>query len=279
MDIKLIALDLDGTLFSDERVIMPETFAALENAAAHGVEIVAATGRNIGIIPQAVRDAGFFKYAICSNGAAVYRLEDNAVMAENLISPRLAADIYDDLRSFEVSVQAYIDGNSYKDDSQRGILERLGNKELIAFLKRTTLFCDDLRGYIADSRGVQKFILDFIPTESGWLDRDKAVEYFHGKRGVTAVCGGGSNLEVTAEGVNKGSALKMLCGRLDIETAQTVAFGDSENDCEILRTAGVGVAMANASQPAKDAADIVTLSNNEEGIAAALGKLLPSAGE
>jgi len=81
-------------------------------------------------------------------------------------------------------------------------------------------------------------------------------------------------LEVIPKSINKGQGILDICKTLEIDPAQTIAFGDAENDIPMLRTAGVGVAMGNAAEAVKQAADRVTLSNNDDGIAAALEKLL-----
>ena len=81
-------------------------------------------------------------------------------------------------------------------------------------------------------------------------------------------------LEVIPRIINKGQGIRDICGVLGVDTAEVIAFGDAENDIPMLRAAGMGVAMGNAADAVKQAADMVTLSNNDDGIAAALEKLL-----
>lgn len=82
------------------------------------------------------------------------------------------------------------------------------------------------------------------------------------------------NIELNAASANKGDALLTLCERLEIDPAETVAFGDGSNDSSMLRAAGLGVAMANAVEAVKAVADVVTVSNNEAGVAKVLEELL-----
>ena len=81
-------------------------------------------------------------------------------------------------------------------------------------------------------------------------------------------------LEVIPKCINKGQGVLDICRTLELLPEEVIAFGDAENDIPMLKTAGMGVAMGNAAPAVKDAADYVTLSNNEDGIAAALAKLL-----
>ena len=103
---------------------------------------------------------------------------------------------------------------------------------------------------------VQQQIADFLP------------------QSLTVVQTAAFYLEVIPRVINKGQGIRDICGVLGMDTAQVIAFGDAENDIPMLRAAGMGVAMGNAAEPVKQAANMVTLSNNDDGIAAALEKLL-----
>ena len=83
-----------------------------------------------------------------------------------------------------------------------------------------------------------------------------------------------NNLEINAPGAAKGEALERLAGHLGIEMSQTMGFGDGENDITLIRKAGIGVAMGNAEECLKAEADYITVTNDEDGVAAALEKLL-----
>ena len=83
-----------------------------------------------------------------------------------------------------------------------------------------------------------------------------------------------TNIEINSMGANKGAALRGLCAYLGIDPADTAAFGDGSNDIPMLREAGVGVAMANAEPEVKAAADVVTDSNNDAGVAKMIRKLI-----
>ena len=92
--------------------------------------------------------------------------------------------------------------------------------------------------------------------------------------GLTVVQTAPFYLEVIPAAINKGVGLRMACEAIGIDTSEVISFGDSENDIEMLRVAGMGVAMGNAGEEVKMAADMATVSNNDNGIAVALGRLL-----
>ena len=108
----------------------------------------------------------------------------------------------------------------------------------------------------AELKAVQQTIADFLPDS------------------LTVVQTADFYLEVIPRVINKGQGIRDICGVLGLDPKQVIAFGDAENDIPMLRAAGMGVAMGNAAEAVKAAADMVTLSNNEDGIAAALEKLL-----
>ena len=103
---------------------------------------------------------------------------------------------------------------------------------------------------------VQQQIADFLPDS------------------LTVVQTAAFYLEVIPKVINKGQGIRDICSVLGMEPAEVISFGDAANDIPMLKAAGVGVAMGNADAAVKAAADMVTLSNNEDGIAAALEKLL-----
>ena len=108
----------------------------------------------------------------------------------------------------------------------------------------------------AELKVVQKKIAEFLPES------------------LTVVQTAAFYLEVIPKVINKGQGIRDICSVLGMDTAEVISFGDAENDIPMLRAAGMGVAMGNAAEPVKQAADMVTLSNNEDGIAFALKQLL-----
>ena len=134
----------------------------------------------------------------------------------------------------------------------------------------------DLAAYIQEKQlSVQKMTLNFYPLSDGtYKDREDVKNYLLSHSEVSSVCGGYHNLEFTKAGVHKGVGLARLAEYLNVAMGDTMAIGDTENDLQILRTAALGVAMGNATKEIKEAADYITLSNEEDGVAAALRHFL-----
>lgn len=277
MDYKIIAVDLDGTLFTDEKTVLPETAQALRRAADSGIYIIPSTGRPFSGLTKEVLSLGCFEYAITANGAAVYRVKDKKCIFEDPMPPRRSAEILEGLKSFKISVDAFADGESYKETAQLDIIDSLPLSEKMKELIRSTrIYVDDLPQFFIDTgMPVHKITLNFFDDgKGGCLQRDEVREYLSGIEGITVVSGGDNNLEISSFGANKGAALEKTAVYLGADISQTIAFGDSGNDIDIIKAAGMGVAMGNSTEEIKAAADMVTLSNNENGIAEALKKLL-----
>ena len=116
--------------------------------------------------------------------------------------------------------------------------------------------------------------LNFYPEGGIFKDREEVRKYLESNPAVTTVSGGYNNLEFTRADVNKGVGLQKMAQLLDIPVTQTMAVGDTENDLAIIRAAGFGVAMGNATAAVKSAADYVTTSNDEDGVATAIAHFL-----
>lgn len=276
MDCKIIAVDLDGTLFTDEKTVLPETAEALKKAAENGIHIIPATGRPYSGLTDNVLSLGFFDYAITANGAAVYRISDRKCIYEAPLPPEKAADILNELRRFEISADAFADGNAYKEKNQLDIIDKLSLPEKMkTYIRNTRIYVEDMPKFFLDSSiQVQKITLNFFDDGNGGaVHREETAAYLDGIDGISVVSGGDNNLEISAAGVSKGTALLKTADFLGVSPSQTVAFGDSGNDLDIIKAAGMGIAMGNASEEVKKAADMITLSNNENGITAALKQL------
>lgn len=277
MEYKIIAVDLDGTLYSDEKEILPETAAALKKAAEKGAYIIPSTGRPLMGIPENVLGLGCIEYAITCNGAAVYNIRTGELLSEEPMEYEKAAEILCGLKSFDISVDAFINGKAYKESSQINKIDSLALSEYMKnYLRNTRIYVDDLAQFVhVEKLNVHKITLNFSEDGKGsFTDRDKTAEYLSTIEGITVVSGGMNNLEITKKGVNKGKALLKTGELLGVSVSEIIAFGDSGNDIDMINAAGTGVAMANSTPEILSAADYVTRSNNDNGIAYALSELM-----
>ena len=277
-EIKLIALDLDGTLFNRNGQITPMTINELNRAASKGVHTVISTGRPFNGLPFAQIKDTAIAYALTTNGAAVYRIKDKQCLYENTMDLQMLEPILDYVLSKEIHIDLYIDGEGFTPIRCRENLDRLAVPDsLKQYMLATRTPVEDLVGYVTDcGKKIQKINLNFYPQSDGTLRyRDETIQFLKSISAIEVVCGGFNNFEISKAGVTKSTGLKALTEYLGVTMEQTMAVGDSENDYSMINAAGLGVAMGNASDDVKSIADYITTSNEEDGVGEAIKKFIP----
>ncbi len=277
-DIKLIALDLDGTLFNHNGEITPMTISELNRAAAQGVHTVISTGRPFNGLPFAQIEDTAIEYALTTNGAAVYRIKDKACLYENTMDLDMLTPVLDFVLSREIHIDLYIDGEGFTPIRCRENLGRLAVPDsLKRYMIATRTPVEDLVAYVKDcGKKIQKINLNFYPQPDGTLAyREETIQFLKSLSAIEVVCGGFNNFEISKAGVTKSTGLHALTAHLGVTMEQTMAVGDSENDFSMINAAGLGVAMGNASDDIKAIADYITASNEEDGVGKAIQRFIP----
>lgn len=272
-DIQLLALDMDGTLFNQNSRISTHDQQAIRRITDRGTEVAISTGRPyIGLPKELLLDIGI-RYAITTNGAAIYRLLDDACIYANYMQPEKICPLIETLQTKDIHMDAFIDGNCYCLASCEPKIDLLCMPASIrAYIRSTRTFVTDLAAYIKEHHlSVQKMTLNFYQQADGtFLERSNVIQILSSNPDITFLSGGYHNLEFTKKGTSKGMGLKWLCHYLGLSVTQTMACGDTENDIDILKTAAIGVAMGNATEEVKQIADFITLTNEESGVAYAI---------
>ncbi len=269
-DIKLIALDMDGTVLTDEKTVSARTIAAVRAAQAKGVHVVPATGRAATGIPPAFMEIGGMRYSITANGARVLDLETGECLAEKLIPLPLALAAFEVLSGYDCVLDAFQDGKAYSTPENIAVAQEVFPPVLRAYVKATRTVIPDMRAFIeTQTQGIEKWTMFFREDAA----RDEAWAKMEAM-GFEVVSSMPKNMELSAPGVHKGSGLRHLAGVLGIPLAQVMACGDGGNDTAMLSTAGLGVAMGNAEPDVLAVADYVTASNEEDGVAKAIEKFV-----
>ena len=268
-DIRILALDLDGTLLDSEKRLSEVNRNALAVAAAKGVLVVPTTGRFFGMMPPAVRDLPFVRYAITVNGAQVYDREtDSAIVREELPLDKALA-VMRFLDGFDVIYDCYQDNWGRMTQSMQDKAEEYAqDPHYVKMIREFRQPYPDLKEYLAGTgRDVQKIML--FARDPAVRDAIAAVlpTRFDGLAISTSTF---NNLEINAASAHKGRALERFAAHLGLSLENCMAFGDGLNDLSMVRMAGIGVAMANAMPEVLAAANYVTLSNDEDGVSAAL---------
>lgn len=267
MDIKLIALDLDGTLLNSHKEIPAENYQALQAAAEQGALIVPCTGRFYLGMPEQVRQLPFVRYAITVNGAEVYDTATETALYRAEISPGKAEQVVDMLDTLPVIYDCYLDGWGYM---PAPLYERAGefvsDPHILRMIRDLRQPVEDFRGHIRGKslQKIQMFFRDQTLRGDTWRHLEKRFPQ------LSITSSSPYNIEVNAGNATKGAALLALCEALDIPREQTMAFGDSSNDETMIQAAGIGVAMGNALPEIQKAADFVTDTNDRGGVGLAV---------
>ncbi len=272
-NIKLIALDLDGTLLGSDKQLSAENAAALERAAESGIEIVPATGRFYRGMPESIRELPFIHYAITVNGAQVYDIEKQKTVCASEIPWQRAVSVLKRLDEFPLIYDCYQDGWGFMTqafyDKADKFAATVHNLEMMRKLRTPV---PELKEYLKEKgRGVQKIQVFFNDKELRARLLGELPDELCDLVVTTSIV---NNIEINSREATKGNALKSLAGYLNIPTKQTMAFGDDLNDITMLEEAGIGVAMGNASKEVKEAADFVTADCNESGVAKAIEHII-----
>ena len=270
---KLIALDLDGTLLTTDKTLTAENQAALRRAAEAGIEIVPATGRFFGAIPEQVRSLPYLHYAITINGAQIYDIREDRPLFRAEIPWQRAVEIMKYLDTLPVIYDCYMDNWGWMTQT---LYDRAADfaphRHSLEMLQKMRTPVPELKAHLAEvGHNVQKIQMFFRDMDLRARAMADMRERFPDLVLTSSIP---RNVELNSLEAAKGVALERLAAHLGIDRADTMAFGDDLNDVTMLQTAGLGVAMDNACPEAKAAADFITASCEESGVALALERLL-----
>ena len=270
--IRLIAFDLDDTLLTSDKQVTDHTKAVLRAAADRGVILMPATGRPFYAVPETVKALPMVRYLLTSNGAAIWDKEAESVVCSDYIPYETACHVLDLIHGADVLTEFYSMGRSYacKEGYEKALhvwqrIPEAFKKDLVRYRQPV----DDLETrIISGAYPIEKFRLTFGDP----VLQEKLTKELMDMGGLKIVHGASYNIELNTPTGNKGHALRAFADMKGISIEEVMAFGDSENDLTMLAAAGTGVAMGNALPELKAAADMLTLTNDEDGVAAAIEK-------
>lgn len=267
MKYKLIAMDLDGTLNNDEKQITEATRRILMEAQEAGIRLALASARpSPGLFRErdVLRMQDYKGVLMSYNGGRIVDAADGTVLFETSMDMETTRGVLRALESLPVT--------PILDDGKQFYVTDAGGYKVDYECRNNRMVCSEVEN-LAD-------FLNFAPIKilmSVQPEQLKAVQAQIAAllpEELTVVQTAAFYLEVIPRCINKGQGIEDICRVLGLSTAEVIAFGDAENDIPMLQKAGMGVAMGNAKPDVQAAADMVTLSNNEDGIAHALKQLL-----
>ena len=271
--IRMVAFDLDGTTLQRGNVLSDRNRAAMEKAAAAGVYAVPCTGRNLSFLPPCLKELSCIRYAITSNGAAVWDTHTGKCICANLIPPETAAAVARAAEKFKVYIEFYVNGTSV---TQRGNPEKAEEyfgfpPEKLFFTKKNYTFVEDPVQYaLQEQIAVEKINFMYVPDGV----RDAFYAALQAIGGLEISYSNVDNFELNAKNCDKGWGLRALCGELGIPTAAVMGIGDNGNDFGLLREAGFAVAVENAIDAVKAMCDVTVADYREDGFAEAVERFV-----
>lgn len=264
MAIKLVAIDLDGTLFNQQKEISKRNREALKRIEANGIKVVICTGRPLIAIQPVLQLLDLNKdddYSITFNGGLIQHNASGDILEKLVLQKADVQNIYQLAEKLELPLDAVSNDVVYQLPGR--------TPSLYSNMNRQMTFLDCTSEQLNAKIDYNKVLLSQEPEQ---LDAKipAVLETFGDRYRIMKTQP--FLLELAHPNVGKAHGLEVLGQHLGIQPSEMMALGDEENDLDMLQYAGVGVAMGNASQAAKDAADVVTLTNEEDGVAYALEK-------
>lgn len=270
MTYRLIALDLDGTLLDSNLRIRNETIEALRSARARGVQAMIVTGRHhIAAYPYWYQ-LGLELPAICCNGAYMYDFKTRRPLANDPLTLTEARTLLNTVRRRKIYSMVYVQ-ESMAYETKNAHLEKMLRwaAELPAHVRPRIDHVQSFEALIENAQSIWKFICAGHREELAPF-----VEEVRQTLGLACVWSGETRLDITRPDNSKGRRLAEWITERGISPEEVIAFGDEQNDIEMLRMAGRGIAMGNSGAEIKACADWVTGNNDSNGIAAALNRFV-----
>ena len=285
---KLVAIDLDGTMLNSYGMVTENTKQAIKNTINKGTEVIIASGRPIDSIKTIAKEIGSENYFIAGNGALIYDIKKDEIIYEKFMNKQkvleiikiceensISYNIYTEktiiAKGLKYNVLYYYKENLKKEENKKtnitiveDVYEYIKNLENEKFLKITV--CDETKSVfnsiIRKLRTVEDIdVLDVLHMSRKMIKQgteDVPIEYYY--------------TEISLKDVDKWNAIEYLANKMNISKDEIIAIGDNINDKEMIENAKVGIAMGQSTPVITEIADIVTLNNNEDGVAKALEK-------
>ena len=268
MRFDLCAFDLDGTLLRRDLEITDRTLAAMENLRGRGARLVVATGRRYESAAEHAERLGFGGEdpVVCYGGSMVRRMNGETLLHRTL-PKELGLEVLGWAAERDLHARVFVDGRVVTSpDSPAALKYSRGSEE------PGLVVVDSPAGWLADAEEepTKLVIVDHPDDVPGWLA--EAQEAFRGRLFVTRSLP--HYVEIGGLQGTKSTALEFLCGRWGIDPERMLAFGDADNDADMLRFAGRGVAVGPMTEGVREAADEVVPNVDEDGVALYLEKLL-----
>lgn len=259
--IKLVAIDLDGTLLNEKKEITPRNKAALMTAKEQGVKVVICTGRPLPAIHPFLKELNLEEpgdYSITFNGGLVQKNDTGEMIEKNVLTFAQVEALIALAQSLDLPLDLLAEETVYN------VATSEGNQSLYSTMNPLLTHVPTKLEEVQENLVYNKAVIGF---EQTFLDAQIQKIPAEIREAFEVIKSRDMLLEFMPKGVTKAYGLSLLVRDLGLKQSEVMSIGDEENDLSMIEYAGIGVAMANAVDLIKDAADIVTASNEEDGVA------------
>lgn len=266
-NIRLLCLDLDGTLLNDHKEIDPRDVEAVQKAAADGVTIALITGRMPAATENIVKTLQVSCILACNAGT--YILEKGSCIYSEYLPLEVMQKVYGVAQEHELPLWIF-----RHEDWMVTDLDEAVEKEIrtIRHMPQIMNYQNLENEWAAAKKAPNKLLIGANPSK---VQEIYAILQEMNVDEMDMACSAPNFLEIFPKGMNKGRALRMICKEKGIALKETMAFGDQELDLPMIEAAYIGIAMENGIPEIKEAARFVTKSNNDAGVAYGIAKYLP----
>lgn len=263
--------DLDHTLLNSEGKLSEFTKETIELLTARGIDFIFSTGRAFYSLPKDVFNIKGACYAITSNGVSVNRLEDGSSVLSRCIDSRDIEELMSFLKDKKVLLECFVKGQGYTCQAYWDNPVCFGGSTYkIEYIQSTRIPVSDINSFILENKNSIEALDIISPAEK----RDVLLEEIEKKFPLLYCTFSEAFLiEISHKDSGKHKGMEYLCSLLGKDLTQAIAFGDGDNDIEMIKSAGLGIAVSNASTNCKNAADKIIGSNNEDAVAKELRKI------
>ena len=273
MSIRCIALDLDRTTLNSAGQLSERNRKAMEQAIESGIQIAVASGRSLDSLPAAVLEIPGIRYAITSNGAAVYDLEERTCLRQYKLTAEAVRDILRWTEEADVTFEAFIDGKPYAEKDYVEDPVRFGAMpQSIPYIQGTREPVENMRHFIQRHEEELDCIDVVVKSEEYkrqlWKTLEKQARHVYITSSVKQL------LEISDVNAGKDAAARFLIEYLGMTREELAGFGDGHNDSGLLEVAGIGFAVENAVEECRKAADRIVSSNDGDGVAEGIEYIL-----
>lgn len=264
MKYKLLCLDLDGTLLTEDKKIKKQDVEALQKAVGQGIQVALITNRMPAATEPIVGMLGIPCILACNAGTCI--MEAGQYICVEYLPMESTREIYESIKSVGVPLWVYRNEQWLVTGRNRLIASE---EEIIQYTSELVSAETFFPKWEEEGKAPNELL---IGDEAVLIE--KAYDRLKNRQDVDITHSSPNFVEILPKGVNKGKALLTICERKGIRREETIAFGDHVQDIPMLEAAGIAVAMGNAIDELKEKADFVTKNNNEAGVAYALSRYL-----